>query len=79
MVVSVAYLYIIIRARLMYWHTDRCIYIYIGRYDDVADVLHRQCLLMKVLRCCSAWSVCKPKLLLCLWPCLIGANGLSCS
>jgi len=53
---------------------DRCIGtpIYIGRYDDVADVSYRQNfadtyqqhLLIKVLRCYSAWSVRKPKLLL---------------
>jgi len=50
---------------------DRCIAIpiYIGRYCNVADVsyqqnsadTYRQYLLMKVLRCCSAWSVRKPK------------------
>ena len=46
------------RAQPMYRHTD----IYIGRYD-VADVSYRQnsadiyqqYLLIKVLRCCSAW------------------------
>jgi len=55
---------------------DRCIGtpIYIGRYDDVADVsylqnfadIYRQYLLIKPLRYCSARSVRKPKLLLCL-------------
>jgi len=68
---------------------DRCIstLIYIGRYDNVANVsyrqnsadIYRQYLLIKVLRCCSAWSVRKPKLLLRLWPCLINANALYCS
>jgi len=63
---------------LSYLELDQCIGtpIYIGRYDDVADVSYRQnsadiyqqYLLMKVLRCCSAWSVGKPKLLLHLWP-----------
>ena len=56
----------------MYRYTD----IYIDRYDYVADVSFRQIsaniywqyLLIKVLRCCSAWSVRKPKLLLRLWP-----------
>jgi len=53
---------------------DRCISTptYIGRYDNVADVSYRQnsadiyqqYLLIKVLRCYSAWSVRKPKLLL---------------
>jgi len=57
---------------------DRCIStpIYISRYDDVADVSYqqnsadkyRQYLLIKVLRCCSASSVRKPKLLFRLWP-----------
>jgi len=68
---------------------DRCIGmpIYIGRYDDVADVSHRQnsaniywqYLLIKVLPCGSTWSVRKPKLLLRLWPWLINANALSWS
>jgi len=60
---------------------DRCISmpIYIGWYDDVAHVSYQQNLLIKVLRCCSAWSVWKPKLLLRLWPWLINANALSCS
>jgi len=51
---------------------DRCIGtpIYIGRYDDVVSYrqnsadIYRQYLLIKVLRCSSAWSVRKPKLLL---------------
>jgi len=53
---------------------DRCssMPIYIGQYDDVADVsyqqnsadIYQQYLLIKVLRCCSAWSVWKPNLLL---------------
>jgi len=46
--------------------------IYIGQYDDVADVsywqnstdIYWEYLLIKVLNCCSAWSVWKPKLLL---------------
>jgi len=46
--------------------------IYIRRYDDVANVSYRQnsadiyqqYLLIKVLHCCSAWKVWKPKLLL---------------
>jgi len=67
--------YVLFRARPMYRHTD----IYIGRYDDVADVSYRQIsadiywqhLLLEVLCCCSAWSVWKPKLLLRLWPWLI--------
>jgi len=61
--------------------------IYISWYDDVADVSYRQnsadiywkYLFTKVLRCCSAWSVRKPKLLLRLWPWLINAKALSCS
>jgi len=44
--------------------------IYIGRYDDVANVsyrqnsadTYRQYLLIQVLRCCSPWNVRKPKL-----------------
>jgi len=45
--------------------------IYIGRYDDVADVSYRQnstdiyqpYLLIKVLRCCFVWSIRKPNAL----------------
>ena len=67
----------------MYRHAN----IYIGWYDNITDVsyrrnstdIHRRYLLIKVLCCCSAWSVQKPKLLLRLWPCLINANALSCS
>jgi len=68
---------------------DRCssMPIYIGQYDDVADVsyqqnsadIYQQYLLIKVLRCCSAWSVWKPNLLLRLWHWLINAFALSCS
>jgi len=51
---------------------------YIGQYDNVANAsywqnstdIYWQHLLKKVLRCCSAWSVRKPKLLFHLWPCL---------
>jgi len=57
-----------IRARPIYRHAD----MYIGPYDDVADVSYRQnyadvywqYLLINVLRCCSTWGVRNPKLLL---------------
>jgi len=68
---------------------NRCIGtpIYIGRYDDVANVSYRQnstdiyrpYLLIKVLRCCSVWSIRKPKLLPRLWLWFFNANALSCS